>query len=34
MFDSWKIQRKEKKCKENEFFMFGCHIENIKENQI
>ena len=34
MFGSWKIQSKEKNVKEIDFFMFGCHIKNIKENQI
>ena len=31
-----KIQRKSRKknVKENDFFMFGCPIKNIKENQI
>ena len=30
-----KILKKEKKnVKENDFFMFGCHMKNIKENQI
>ena len=31
MFGFWKILRK---GKENNFFMFGCLIKNIKENQI
>ena len=26
--------RKEKNAKENDFFMFGCLMKNIKENQI
>ena len=35
MFGYWKILRKEKKnIKENNFFMFDCHMKNIKENQI
>ena len=35
MFGSRKILRKEKKnTKENDFFMFGCPMKNIKENQI
>ena len=35
MFGSRKILRKEKKnVKENDFFMFGCYMKNIKENQI
>ena len=32
-----KIQRKNRrkeKVKENDFFMFGCPMKNIKENQI
>ena len=33
-FGSRKILRKEKKCKENDFFMFGYPMKNIKENQI
>ena len=34
MFGSPKILRKEKNVKENDFFMFGCPMKNIKENQI
>ena len=34
MFGSRKILRKEKIAKENDFFMFGCPMKNIKENQI
>ena len=35
MFGFRKILRKEKKnAKENNFFMFGCPMKNIKENQI
>ena len=35
MFTSWKLLRKEKKnSRENDFLMFGCTMENIKENQI
>ena len=34
MFGFWKILRKEKNVKENDFFMFGCPMKNIKENQI
>ena len=35
MFGFRKVQRKEKKnTKENDFLIFGCHMENIKENQV
>ena len=35
MFGSQKVQKKEKKnIKENDFLIFGCHMENIKENQV
>ena len=32
MFGSQKVLRKEKIIKENDFFMFGCPMKNIKEN--
>ena len=34
MFGSWKVTRKEKNAKENDFHTFGFPIKNIKENQI
>ena len=34
MFGFQKILRKEKNVKENDFFMFGCPMKNIKENKI
>ena len=33
MFDSWKVLRKEKNTKENDFLLFGCTIKITKENQ-
>ena len=34
MFGSWKILRKEKNIKENDFLMFNCPMKNIKENKL
>ena len=34
LFGSRKILKKDKNTKENDFFMFGCLMKNIKENQI
>ena len=34
MFGVGKYQEKKKNRKENDFFIFGCPIKNIKENQI
>ena len=34
MFGPEKYKGKKKNAKENDFLMFGCHIKNIKKNQI